>query len=160
MSYVEFQSRLTAQIFRGLAAGLSTTITGTQMATISAASTSAAAAILAALPVGTASPGTIEFDAEQCAAIFSELASGLDTITASQISSIATLAVSSLSAVQAAVNTALSDSATFQAATLQIRKAVQVFAGLAQGLSSITSTQINAIAGLAATSAGAIQAVV
>ncbi len=160
MSYVEFQSRLAAQIFRGLAAGLSTTLTGAQITSLAASSASAAAAILAALPVGTAAPGAVEFQAEQAAAMFSGLASGLDTITPTQIASIATLAVSSLTAVQAAVNSAIGATATFQAVTLQSRTAVQVFAGLAQGLSTITPTQTSTIAGLAATAAGAIQAAV
>lgn len=160
MSYIEFQSRLAAQIFRGLAAGLSTTITGTQITTISAASTSAAAAILAALPVGTAAPDAIEFEAQQAAAIFAELASGLDTISPAQVTSIAGLAVSSLTAVQAAVNSSIGAVSNFEAVTVQSRSAVQVFAGLARGLSTITPTETNTIAGLAATAAGAIQAAV
>jgi hypothetical protein len=160
MSYVEFQSRLAAQIFRGLAAGLGTTITGTQITTLAASSASAAAAILSALPVGTAAPDTIEFEAQQAAAIFAELASGLDTISSAQVSSIAGLAVSSLTAVQAAVNSSIGAVSNFEAVTVQSRSAVQVFAGLARGLSTITPTETNTIAGLAATAAGAIQAAV
>jgi len=139
---------------------LGTSITGSQIATISAASTSAAAAILAALPVGTATPETVAFEAEQCGAILYELASGLDSISPAQVSSIAGLAVSSLTAVQSAVNSALDSASNFEAVTVQTLSAVQVFAGLARGLSTITPTQANTIAGLAATSAGAIQAVV
>lgn len=159
-SYVELQSRLAAQIFRGLAATLGTTITSGQITSLAASSASAAAALLAGLPVGTAAPGAVECQAEQAATIFSELASGLDTITGAQITSIAALAVSSLAAVQTAVNTALGDSATYEAVTLQSRSAVQVFAGLARGLSSITPTQTNTIATSAASAAAAIQAAV
>jgi hypothetical protein len=158
LTYVELQSRLASQIFRGLAAGLSTTLSGGQITSLAASSVSAASAILAGLQVGTAATGTIEFQAEQAAAIFCELASGLDTITGAQITSIAALAVSALTAIQTAVATALGGSATFQAATLQSRSAVQVFAGLARGLSSITPTQTNSIAALAASAAGAIVA--
>ena len=104
MTFVELHTRLSSRIFGGLAATLSTSITGSQITSLAASSASAASAIIGSLPVSTAAPGAVAFDAEQCAVIFAGLANGLDTISGSQITSIAALAASSLRAVQAAVH--------------------------------------------------------
>lgn len=159
LNYAELQSRLCARIFAGLAAGLSTGITGAQITSFAASSATAAAAIVADLSPGL-SPGAVEFQAQLAAAVFGELANAMTSITGAEITAIATLAVSCVPAIQAAVHVSIGGSATFEAVTLQSLAAAQVFAGLARGLSSITQSQINTIAASAAIAAAAIQAAI
>ena len=156
-SYVELHSCLSARIFGALAATLGSGITNAQMVSFAASSAAAGAAILEALPVGGAPalPETLEREAKWAAAIFAGLASGLTTITSAQITTLASAAVAALSAVQGAVAAAAGSIST-EGLLLQIDIAVEAFAGLAQGLASITSAETDAIAASAAAAAGDI----
>lgn len=159
MSFTSLQSQLSARIFGGLADGLSTTITGGQISTLASDSATAAAAIIAALPgvsYPQSAPEVIALRAEQAAAIFAGLASGLVGINGSQITALATTSVACLTAIQSAVTTAIG-SASSGAIDQQIQSAVQVFSGLALGLASISGGQITTIAASAAAAAAAIQ---
>ena len=156
-SYVELHSCLSARIFGALAATLGSGITNSQMVSFAASSAAAGAAILEALPNtgAPALPEAVETEARWAAAIFAGLASGLTTITSAQITALAGAAVAALSAVQAAVAAAAGSIST-EGLLLQIDIATEVFAGLAQGMASITFAQIDAIAVSAAAAAGAI----
>lgn len=231
MTFAELQSKITARIFRGLAAELGTGITASQISSLASSSASAASAILSALPSG-ALPEVTGIQAERAADIFGALASGTPayftgsistagggtltvtamgatsgpiqvgqvltapgiaanttvtgfltgtggtgtysvsisqtvastaifaSITGTQTTTLAVTAVACVTAVASAVNTALGNSTYPDVMTMRIESAVQVFAGLAVGLSTINGSQITAIASSAASAAAAIQAAV
>lgn len=147
---IELLVQLSGIVARGLAAGLSTTITDEQITTIATSSASAAAAIIGDLQ---ADPQILPLRAEQAAVIFAALQSGNWQITSPEITSTASTSVSCV----AAIPPALPGSPYADVLDMQISAAVQVFAGLALGLSSITGEQITALATLSATAVAAIR---
>ena len=158
-SFTSLRSQVAGQIFGGLAASLSTTISGGQITTLATDSATAAAAIIAAVPGSSApqsTPDVIALQAEQAATIFAGLASGMASITGSQITSIVATAVTVWPLFKPR-SSRRSAPHLLETSKIQTESAVQVFAGLALGLSSISGGQITSIASSAATAAAAIQ---